>query len=198
MERFVDLRAPPSPLSVPACLYYLPGPRSKTPAHPSAPRAQALPILPSPPFRLHLRLAHLNPPPPQSACPSRHLAQPSSPPASLAWTPPRPPGLMRPQSNDHGQKMQTNYRGDGGFRQRKIRWENFRLSDWCRNFPCENFCATRARPLLKVGQVPQGREVARRGGTLCYTSPSGFISRIMVSAKCLVVLQAHGSVCDMC
>ena len=66
--------------------------------------------------------------------------------------------------------------GGGGFRQGKFLRGNLRVSDWCRNYPCDFFRATRARPLLMAG----------------------FISRIMVSARCHVVLQAHGSVCDTC
>ena len=41
-----------------------------------------------------------------------------------------------------------------GFRQGTVPWGKFRCSDWCRNFPQESSCATWARPLHKVGQVP--------------------------------------------
>ena len=66
--------------------------------------------------------------------------------------------------------------GGGGFRQGKFVRGNLRVSDRCRNYPYEFFRATRARPLLMAG----------------------FISRIMVSARCHVVQQAHGSICDTC
>ena len=43
------------------------------------------------------------------------------------------------------------------------------VSDWCRNFPHEIFCATRARPLLKMGQIPWGW----KGGLHGHFSPCG-------------------------
>ena len=62
---------------------------------------------------------------------------------------------MKPSENGEKEVQVTGegYRGGGGVRQGKISWRKFRLSDGCRNFPCESFYATRARPLLKMGQV---------------------------------------------
>ena len=42
-----------------------------------------------------------------------------------------------------------------GVREGKVSRIKFRLSDWCRKFSREIVCSTWARPLLKVGQVPQ-------------------------------------------